>query len=266
MNKITKPISSPGRSDKFPPPLMRFLRSNVGSKSRRRSRASPMFVRKKNTVIETTQEPSSPKVTCIGQVRVRRSKKTKKTTAGTTLRRHRNRHCRYLKKLKPRSFCNIWSKLSKWVSVFRCGNCKTTGDVHVSQAVNEIPMSVSQNVTGDIEKEEQEHEQEHEQEQEENEDVISRSLPENAFLLTRCRSAPYRSSSLASIFRESTMAETRKDQEVAEDITNQTIKDQDDTCNESNGDDQELKPIKSSPLILSRCKSEPARRWDQLLV
>ncbi|KAL8227081.1 hypothetical protein R6Q57_016913 [Mikania cordata] len=259
MNKITKPISSPGRSDKFPPPLMRFLRSNVGSKSRRRSRASPMFVRKKNTVIETTQEPSSPKVTCIGQVRVRRSKKT---TAGTTLHQHRNRHCRYLKKLKPKSFCNIWSKISKWVSVFRCGNCKTTGDVHVSPAVNEIPMSVSQNVIGDNEEEQ---EQKHEEEQE-HEDVISRSLPENAFLLTRCRSAPYRSSSLASIFQESTMGETRKDQEVAEDITNQTIKDQDDTCNESNGDDQELKPIKSTPLILSRCKSEPARRWDQLLV
>ncbi|KAJ1394999.1 hypothetical protein SESBI_33720 [Sesbania bispinosa] len=33
-----------------------------------------MFLRKKNTAIET-QEPSSPKVTCMGQVRVRRSSK-----------------------------------------------------------------------------------------------------------------------------------------------------------------------------------------------
>ncbi|KAM0024601.1 hypothetical protein Hdeb2414_s0022g00617681 [Helianthus debilis subsp. tardiflorus] len=94
MNKPTKPISSPGRttittSEKFPPPLMRFLRSNVGNKSRRRSRASPMFVRKKNTLIETTtQEPSSPKVTCIGQVRVSRSKKKKPQNHHSH--RHRN--------------------------------------------------------------------------------------------------------------------------------------------------------------------------------
>uniref|UniRef100_A0A803PB61 Uncharacterized protein n=1 Tax=Cannabis sativa TaxID=3483 RepID=A0A803PB61_CANSA len=81
MKLSTKPISSPGRTEKFPPPLMRFLRTNVGSKSRGRSRASPMFVRKKNpsSAIET-QEPSSPKVTCMGQVRVRRSSKQKKPT------------------------------------------------------------------------------------------------------------------------------------------------------------------------------------------
>ncbi|OMO73477.1 hypothetical protein COLO4_27061 [Corchorus olitorius] len=74
-----KPISSPGRTEKYPPPLMRFLRSNVGSRSRGRSRSSPMFVRKKNTAIET-QEPSSPKVTCMGQVRVKRSKQAGKKT------------------------------------------------------------------------------------------------------------------------------------------------------------------------------------------
>jgi hypothetical protein len=61
MKLSTKPISSPGRTNKFPLPLMRFLRSNVGSKSRGKSRSSPMFVRKKNAAIET-QESSSPKV------------------------------------------------------------------------------------------------------------------------------------------------------------------------------------------------------------
>ncbi|KAL2481443.1 protamine P1 family protein [Abeliophyllum distichum] len=82
MKALSKPISSPSRGEKFPPPLMmRFLRSNVGSRSRGRLRSSPMFyLRTKKNVIETTQEPSSPKVTCIGQVRVRRSSKSKTKT------------------------------------------------------------------------------------------------------------------------------------------------------------------------------------------
>ncbi|KAK7279371.1 hypothetical protein RJT34_24421 [Clitoria ternatea] len=78
MKLSTKPISSPGRTDKFPPPLMRFLRNNAASRSRGRSRSKTIFLRKKNTTIET-QEPSSPKVTCMGQVRVKRSTKQPST-------------------------------------------------------------------------------------------------------------------------------------------------------------------------------------------
>ncbi|KAH1233071.1 hypothetical protein GmHk_09G025594 [Glycine max] len=61
---------------------MRFLKSNDASRSNRKSKSSPMFVRKKNTTtIETqTQEPSSPKVTCIGQVRGKRPSKQGATT------------------------------------------------------------------------------------------------------------------------------------------------------------------------------------------
>ncbi|KAI8013056.1 hypothetical protein LOK49_LG05G00667 [Camellia lanceoleosa] len=51
MKILAKPMSSPSRTDKFPRPLMRFLRSNVGSKSRGKSRSSPMFMRKKNCTI-----------------------------------------------------------------------------------------------------------------------------------------------------------------------------------------------------------------------
>ncbi|KAG5106554.1 hypothetical protein JHK82_043524 [Glycine max] len=77
-----KPILSLGRTEKFPPPLMRFLRSNVASRSSRRYKSSPMFRRKKNsTTIETqTQEPSSPKVMCMGQVRVKCPSKQGTTT------------------------------------------------------------------------------------------------------------------------------------------------------------------------------------------
>ncbi|KAJ6746655.1 PROTAMINE P1 FAMILY PROTEIN [Salix koriyanagi] len=125
MKLSAKPISSPGRTDKYyPPPLMRFLRSNVGSRSRGRSRSSPMFVRKKNTAIET-QEPSSPKVTCMGQVRVRRSKQ-----ANTRPGKPKKRRCKWIRKtllchhhfnrrkLKLKSFRPSWSK---WVHFFRVG-------------------------------------------------------------------------------------------------------------------------------------------------
>ncbi|KAI3716652.1 hypothetical protein L1987_67668 [Smallanthus sonchifolius] len=251
MQKLTKPTSSPGRTDKFPPPLMRFLRNNVGSKSRRRSRASPMFLRKKNTPIETTQEPSSPKVTCIGQVRVRRSNKTTTTTS-----QHRRRN-RCLRNFKPRSCHNLWSKC---LSFFRI--CKNPQDSHVSPH-------------------EQDQDQDHVREVEhvtlEPDDVnqgliVSKSPPKNVFLLTRCRSAPYRSSSLANIFRESTMGEEeevvekfkklnieKEEEEEVVEVENGEVSEEGGTCNGG----EELKAV---PLILSRCKSEPARTWDQLLV
>ncbi|KAK1434919.1 hypothetical protein QVD17_00674 [Tagetes erecta] len=259
MNKKTKAITSPGRTDKlFPPPLMRFLKSNVGSKSRRsRSRASPMFLRKKNTITEATQDPSSPKVTCIGQVRVTCSKKNKKTTAASSHhRRHRHCHhnhlCRCLRKLKP-TFCGtVWSKC---VSFFRC--CKNSDDPPVikrtvtDSSILKLPYPSPNDISNHGE-----------QEQEEegdsiNQGLISRSSSpsKNVFLLTRCRSAPYRSSSLASVFKES-----RGEDEVAEDLK---VESEDGRCTESINGDEELK---ASPLILSRCKSEPARRWDQLIV
>ncbi|KVH90457.1 uncharacterized protein LOC112521016 [Cynara cardunculus var. scolymus] len=276
MKRSTRPISSPGRTEKFPPPLMRFLRSNVGSKSSsrgRRSRASPMFIKKKNTVIETTQEPSSPKVTCIGQVRVRRSKKNKTTTTTsitrTTIRHPSNRLCGCLRKLKPK-WCR--SVLRKWVSFFRCGYCKNSRDLHDSPPVT--PRSLYQNAAGDNGEED-----EHVTVEADNRGLISRPPPRNAFLLTRCRSAPYRSSSLASKFWESTMEKT-EEEEVAEKIKKLSIKEEEEAaeeeiandngvneskCNECNGV-EELKNIKVTPLILTRCKSEPARTWDQIIV
>nr|XP_043614095.1 uncharacterized protein LOC122586047 [Erigeron canadensis] len=284
MMKSTKPISSPGRTtEKFPPPLMRFLRSNVGNKSTkrggRRSRASPMFFRRKNTNIEAIQEPSSPKVTCIGQVRVRRSKKTTTatttsnvaTTAGSAAvlrRKSRNIICRCFRKLKPRSIFNV---LSKWVSFFRCGYCESSTFLDDSPVDVCAPVSVIKQVAG-----KNGDEQEKEEEQEDiNQGLISKSPPKNAFLLTRCRSAPYRSSSLANKFWESGM-EKKEEEEISEKIKNLKIKKEDENenvevneggskCNERN-EVEELKAVKEVPLILNRCKSEPARTWKQLLI
>ncbi|KAJ0616421.1 putative transcription factor C2H2 family [Helianthus annuus] len=380
MNKPTKPISSPGRTtttttEKFPPPLMRFLRSNVGNKSRRRSRASPMFVRKKNTLIETTQEPSSPKVTCIGQVRVSRSKKKnhKTTTATTTNHHHRNRLCRCLRTIKPFSCTNVWSK---WVTLFRCWKCGNSR-TNTNNAPQHQQHQQEENHQGEEQKQErvsffrccgsyknsrkhkqhqqkqhlhqqEQHQQEENLQEEEeqkqelvsffrcgsyknsgkhrqhqqkqhveqhqqgenrqegeekqkqelisffrsyknsgknkqerqkepedvqhvttievdniNESLISRTPPKNAFLLTRCRSAPYRSSSLANMFRESMME--RSDEEVEDTMKKLKIEKEDDDEEEDEGTCNEGEELKEVPLILGRCKSEPARTWDQLL-
>lgn len=121
MKISSKPILSPSRTENFPQPLMlRFLKSNVGSKSRgRSSRSSPLFVRKKNASVIETQEPSSPKVTCIGQVRVRRSSGSNSGNSRTF-----SAKCPCFcnpRKPKIRSFCSV---LSKWVSFLRFGCCR----------------------------------------------------------------------------------------------------------------------------------------------
>ncbi|CAK9188106.1 unnamed protein product [Ilex paraguariensis] len=213
MRVSSKPVSSPSRTEKFQPPLMlRFLRSNVGSRSRGRSRSSPMFVRKKNAVIETTQEPSSPKVTCMGQVRVRRSSKNNSgSKTGRRLPRTPAKHrpCLWVRKTlfcrrfaqnhKPKSFRHIWRKC---VSFFRFGYCKKVGTVDHSSKVESngrgqftVNGSERENENEDVAEEE-----EQAQVEEANVGFKCSEPPKNAFLLTRCRSAPYRSSSLASRF------------------------------------------------------------------
>ncbi|XP_057803506.1 uncharacterized protein LOC131018818 [Salvia miltiorrhiza] len=65
-------ISSPGRQEKFQPPSKKLSRSSTGS----RSRQTPIFYRRKGGGGMTEsgdEEPYSPKVTCIGQVRPRKS-------------------------------------------------------------------------------------------------------------------------------------------------------------------------------------------------
>ncbi|TXG58533.1 hypothetical protein EZV62_016362 [Acer yangbiense] len=313
MKLSTKPISSPGRAEKYPPPLMRFLRSNVGSRSRGRSRSSPMFVlRKKNTAIET-QEPTSPKVTCMGQVRVRRSKQQPGKKNGAPTRRQR---CKWMKnawfchyfngRLKPRSFRPVWRK---WVLFFRAGFFRKS---KIREDSSKTESKFSSNKTEGFVQGVNGHEVE-EDEEEEEEDVkvlvsSSSTPPRNALLLTRCRSAPYRSSSLASIFWGSPLSdeetesrterenrggggednptsrresiyrdsdqESRMDPETAEKmgffkefdgsinkITERFVKSE----NTQEGGGKTEEPVVSvRPLILTRCKSEPARTGQKL--
>lgn len=305
MKVVSKPISSPSRTEKFPPPLMRFLRSNGGSKSRGRSRSSPMFVRKKNDVIET-QEPSSPKVTCIGQVRVRRSSKQfSRSKSGRlkappakcpSFRVPKNLFCK-LRKPKFRSFRPNWRK---WVSFFRCGCCRK---VNFRTDLSKVESNRRSHFEdSETEKNGENGDEDEESQVEEATEVfISSTPPKNAFLLTRCRSAPYRSSSLASQFwgspQASLLEETEEDENEAKErcdfeeperrlssesgpnSRNSLAESRNDEESEeipkqvegiingrnSEGSSQETKGNAAPLLILTRCKSEPAKTGERLI-
>ncbi|XP_023766674.1 uncharacterized protein LOC111915229 [Lactuca sativa] len=236
----TKPISSPGTTDDFPPPLMMFPRSK--SKRGSRSRANPMFSRKINTTNDPTQEPSSPKVTCIGQVRVSRSNNKQPTTTTAF------RSCRWLQKVKSGWFQRLWRTN---LSFFRCDCCKKSESlpeskrIEVNQAIEYGKREIEDVIGPD------------------NVILIPESPPRNAFLLTRSSSAPYRSSSLAYKFWESTIEKTRMDTE--DDETGEKVNEGEGINGNSedesffNGDEE----FKAEPLNLSRCKSEPARIGDK---
>ncbi|KAL3825924.1 hypothetical protein ACJIZ3_021953 [Penstemon smallii] len=217
-----KLLSSPGRTDNFPPPLMRFLRTNTGNKSRGRSRSTPIFfIRpKKNTT--TQEEPSSPKVTCTGQVRVRRSAPKNR------------RLCQ--KKPFRRVFDNwglFFGKVDSTEDSSRAYSNSKSGNFGV----------VAQEKRRDFV---------------ESSSSSSSSPPKNALILTRCRSAPYRSSSLGGRFWCSPLKEG--DNEIENEEKSERI---------SEKSEIELKGIAGGdgavhPLVLTRCKSEPARIGERL--
>ncbi|XP_027349138.1 uncharacterized protein LOC113860821 [Abrus precatorius] len=288
MKLSTKPISSPGRTDKFPPPLMRFLRTNAGSRSRR-SRSSPMFVRKKNNATIETQEPSSPKVTCMGQVRARRSSKqpaTKRERPPTRcgcrcwwIRKPKTCRCQPLWPNWPffrRKPNNLKQDSTNSHSNFHASNYDSDHEDQDSASALEETVNVNVNVNNAFASN-------------------SSTPPKNALLLTRCRSAPYRSSSLAGRFwgsptraeethmpnSESTCHET---EEHGYSVSDQALKTEpkleflEDSLREriasigksenveelSKGREVERDSAASCPVVLTRCKSEPAKTGHRL--
>ncbi|KAL2514391.1 protamine P1 family protein [Forsythia ovata] len=278
--------------------MMRFLRSksNVGSRSRGRLRSSPMFyLRTKKNVIETTQEPSSPKVTCIGQVRVRRSSKSKtKTTPKKGRATTGNSPCWWLK--KPFYWHRISSRVHKpgtgvfrrlfrkWGLFFCTGYCKKADtredslrvDLNQETQKNQINVGSSRNSM--------ESENLGSRIQENKGDFVeSSSPPKNALQLTRCRSAPYRASSLAGRFWGSPLAaaaaeaveDTESEAKSKHELKNPSCENVVEESRNSNvsdelgNSDNNLKDLKAvsvavHPLILTRCKSEPARTGERL--
>ncbi|KAJ0612921.1 hypothetical protein HanHA300_Chr01g0032661 [Helianthus annuus] len=173
-NLLLIPKSSPIRTtptttiDEFAPPIIMFPRSKSTRATRSRdSRANhPIFIRKLK-INNTNEEPSSPKVTCMGQVKVKRSNRTKTTSSrsSATVRR-----CKFLRRIKPRWLRSLWRGR---ISFFRCDCCRKSEKLHVSTE-KQIARRIG-DVIGAF-----------------NDELIAEPPLRNAVLLTRSRSAPYR--------------------------------------------------------------------------
>ncbi|XP_075487032.1 uncharacterized protein LOC142526484 [Primulina tabacum] len=269
MLALSKPISSPSRTDKFPPPLLKLLRSNVGSRSRGRSRTSPLFYTRSRKIDagvgENIQEPSSPKVTCIGQVRVRRSAVSKaEKPLGAAVSR---RSWWWVKKALfgeknftlsccgKRSFRKVFCK---WGLFFRSGYCKKVDAPEDScRTYCDQKREYYEYFGAGV--------------QEFKRDFLESpsSPPKNALFLTRCRSAPYRSSSLGGRFWSSPLPEKGYENEPENEVKSEEPKEpryenSPESVKESENsasiehDSEEIAGNSLHPLLLTRCKSEPA--------
>ncbi|KZV26158.1 hypothetical protein F511_06325 [Dorcoceras hygrometricum] len=248
MKSLSMAVSSPSRAraENFPPPLMRF----VGSRSSGRPRASPMLMGKKNAigVIETTQEPSSPKVTCFGQVSARRSANAK---AG-------HRPWKEVDAREDSSRANSNQKCQK----------------------NDNGASADKRCSGESEVDGVKGES--------NEDFVF-CPPKNALILTRCRSAPYRSSSLAAriwgtpfepagmeaaktkieakteqpphLCPENAAGESRISHENSRKLENENGSIENNNQDSKGTEQGEV----VRPPLLTRCRSEPARTGERLI-
>lgn len=283
MSFSSRPVSSPGRAEN-PPLLMRFLRTNAGSRSRHRSRARPrskrpIFFRRKNAT--ETQEPSSPKVTCMGQVRINRSKKKPKPGTnrvngghlhgGATENRQRRRRCGWVKnafswhpfsgKLKPTCFTPAWRKWKSFTNV----SFSRKSEKRSASSRSEPIFSRST-----VEPEEREEVRKKERKQEEEDEADSdksfpATPPRNAFLLTRCRSAPYRSPSLGDTFLEEEETKESHFQRHGNDVV---IASPENVSVSSVTEEVKRCVLGSSRrrcMVLTRCKSEPARLGEKLV-
>ncbi|KAH9704690.1 hypothetical protein KPL70_011571 [Citrus sinensis] len=168
-----------------------------------------MFVQRKKSAAIETQEPTSPKVTCMGQVRVKQSSKQqqpRKRTRGST-----KRWCKWMgkndksgcfcrrfkgKRLKPRSLKPVWCKRV----LFFHGSFRRKRKI-IEDSLEKNSKFGNKSESFEAAK------------------VFASpaSTPlKNVFLLTRCRSAPYRSSSLASrVWGEEEEEEEEKEQAEA---------------------------------------------------
>lgn len=163
-----------------------------------------MFViRRKNAATIEAQEPSSPKVTCIGQVRVRRSKNFTPSRPGRL--KQSQGTCPSFSVTKCSICTPRKTNLLRWASLFRFRCCKKVDVRDNSSKLESNERSHVNNGETEVTAKEAQIE-----EKEDNEEVLkgTETPPKNALLLTRCRSAPFRSSSLAVQFWGETNNET----------------------------------------------------------
>ncbi|XP_038882779.1 uncharacterized protein LOC120073931 [Benincasa hispida] len=262
MKKLSKSISSPSRTDLFPPPLMSFLRADAGNRSKSgRSRSSPIFVGKKNVVAIETQEPSSPKVTCMGQVRA----SSNKTPAA---------RCRWIRSVlsfNRRNCRTFWNSSAMFFR--RKYEIRRKSSIFESRVGNEAEDS----------------EKDEENDGGARDAVFSSSVPsppKNALILTRCRSAPNRASFYGNRYRSRPITSDgsgEEEEKAEEDLGNSAASeielrkkeglwnkvenakgDGDCECVDRKERTMEEKSMLNRKLILTRCKSEPARIAEKM--
>ncbi|CAA7042160.1 unnamed protein product [Microthlaspi erraticum] len=300
MRFSSRPVSSPGRTEN-PALLMRFLRTNTGSRSRSRrsrsrsrSRKRPIFFRRKNSAATAeTQEPSSPKVTCMGQVRINRSKKPKPGTGrvaegGNESRQRRRRRCggwvksafschSFSGKLKPTCFNPVWRK---WKSFSNVSFSKKS-EKRSSSSRSEPIFGRSTVEPEEREEFRREEDEEDEEGEADSDKSFAATPPRNALLLTRCRSAPYnRSPSLANNFWEEEVTKDPRFRRQEADNVNASPENVsvssvteterlEDSGRDSVASEEANGSILGSPsrrrLVLTRCKSEPASIGEKLI-
>ncbi|XP_022977257.1 uncharacterized protein LOC111477626 [Cucurbita maxima] len=255
MKQSVKPISSPSRIDLFPPPLMSFLRADAGNRSKSgRSRSSPIFIRKKNVTIET-QEPSSPKVTCMGQVRT--NKRSSRPPA---------KRCRWIR-----------SVLS-----FNRRHCRTFWNRSTMFFQGKPEIRRKSSITESRVRDEAEDSEQNEESEGAARDAVfassAPSPPKNALILTRCRSAPHRSSFYGNLIRSDRTEEEGKGgngNRAASKIESRNSERMFKKLENSNGEEDrssvnnkeskiEENSMSNRSLILTRCKSEPGRIREKL--
>ncbi|XP_051208550.1 uncharacterized protein [Lolium perenne] len=341
---MKQPAASPGRAEKqqqqlpAPPGLARLLlsKSRRGGRSRRAPATSPMFVsRRSRAAAGADGEPSSPKVTCIGQVRMRKGKKGGKkgpsapAPARASTPEKARGYCRCLKKAflcgglfgfdrggrkhKAPSPVSERSRRSPWVFSSRdvaVAAAPKQPDPRSDRAEEEDDeeMGVGVGVFCSVETDEGEepginsHTAEEVEEAGEVAELASSATttpPKNALLLMRCRSAPQnRTSPLTARFaaanapspvqetveitptasaraspspRKPEMVPVERDDDdkwqemLASAAQEQQEQQEARAAQEDESDDydeeeeaEELRCSSARPLVLPRCKSEPA--------
>ncbi|XP_031484870.1 uncharacterized protein LOC116253999 [Nymphaea colorata] len=225
MKLSTKQIQSPGRTDKYPPTplLMRRLRLQGGSRrATARSKRTFSLLRRRASNYEatTTQEPSSPKVTCIGQVRVKKKKPSSSSSSTapstTTSRRKFSVFCRCFPgkppgKSKSSSHGTVWRRFMTAIH-----DPLNKHAEEVEEEDDDEDVRVKERVAAFVPRENDElrarDSKDEETEGGKGEERAAAEPPKNALLLMRCRSAPLRDSSPMSRFWESPVVNSRGEQ------------------------------------------------------
>lgn len=288
--------SSPGR-EKLPAPPGLLSRKASGSRSRGRSasaaRSSPMFVSRSGSLGRSSSaaataaedgEPSSPKVTCIGQVRIRskRSAKPKKPKCKKARSKSSLMPCRCF---HGALLCSLFAVRKRPTggksggggrrSLWRGWARIRTGGSGAYKQRNPEPVRRPPPTEfvgdGKVTPDREEVEDEEETVAHEQEETRVFVPPKNALLLMRCRSAPHnRASSLATArfagpplpAPEPPAAEQPEEATEASDRGEEQQQQEEGDAE----DDVEARGSESQrPLVLPRSKSEPARRTSAKL-